>query len=232
MKSQKPKLFRWALWWGLGIMVVCLAVIVFDGITTMGSSSNDDAGSPIMDYLYMIIYQFGIWPMVIFIGVIAPIYEELVFRLWGNGKNWTGYTSVALMALFSMGIAWWVAPIILAVGIAIMIVYRSDRTKRLFSLMLFSSLAFALIHIGNYDSSQNLPMFLVAVLHKFGMGLIASYLVINHNLLWSIGLHLLNNGILAMLLGVNFNVVAKETTVIEREDFRITMQPVLTKSQD
>ena len=185
-----------------------------------------------MDYLYMIIYQFGIWPMVIFIGVIAPIYEELVFRLWGNGKNWTGYTSVALMALFSMGIAWWVAPIILAVGIAIMIVYRSDRTKRLFSLMLFSSLAFALIHIGNYDSSQNLPMFLVAVLHKFGMGLIASYLVINHNLLWSIGLHLLNNGILAMLLGVNFNVVAKETTVIEREDFRITMQPVLTKSQD
>ena len=231
MNTHKPKLFRWALWWGLGIMVACLAVMVVDGITTMGSTTNDDFGGPFMDYLYRIIYQYGIWPMVIFIGVIAPVYEELAFRLWGNGKNWTGYISVVLMALFSMNIAWWLAPITLAVGIAIMVVYRSDRTKRLFSLMLFSSSVFALIHIGNYDSSQNMLMFLVAVLEKFGMGLVASYLVINHNLLWSIGLHILNNSISALLLGICFNKVANESTVIETEEYRITMQPVLTKDQ-
>lgn len=231
MKTHQSKLFRWALWWGLGIMVACLAVIVIDGITNMGSATNDDFGGPFMDALYKIVYHFGIWPMVIYIGIIAPIYEELVFRLWGNGKNWTGYTSVVLMALFLMGIAWWVAPIALAAGIAIMIIFRADRTRRLFALMLLSSLLFALAHIANYDSSQNLPMFLVSVLHKFGMGLIASYLVINHNLLWSMGLHILNNGVLALLLGVGFNHVANETTVVETEDYRITMQPVLTKSQ-
>ena len=184
-----------------------------------------------MDYLYRIIFQYGIWPMVIFIGVIAPVCEELVFRLWGIGKNWTGYTSVVLMALLSMGFAWWLALITLAVGIAIMIVYRSDRTKRLFSLMIFSSLAFALTHIGNYDSSQNMLIFIIAVLHKFGMGLVASYLVINHNLLWSIGLHVLNNSILAMLMAVCFNKEANKTTIIETEEYRITMQPVLTKDK-
>lgn len=231
MKTHKTKLFRWALWWGLGIMAACLAILVIDGMTDMGNTTNDDYGGPFMDALYKIIYQFGIWPMVVFIGIIAPVYEELVFRLWGNGKNWTGFTSVVLMALFTLGVAWWVAPIVLAAGIAIMIVLRGDRTRRLFALMLFSSLAFALMHIGNYDSSQNLPMFLVAVLHKFSMGLLASYLVINHNLLWSIAVHILNNGILALMLGVSFNKVANETTVVETEDYRITMQPVLTKSQ-
>lgn len=184
-----------------------------------------------MDYLYRIIFQYGIWPMVIFIGVIAPVYEELVFRLWGIGKNWAGYTSVVLMALLLLDVAWWLALIVLAVGIAIMIVYRTDRTRRLFSLMLLSSLLFALAHIGNYDSSQNMLMFLVAVLEKFGMGLVASYLVINHNILWSIGLHILNNSIMALLLGVSFNMVANKSTVIETEEYRITMQPVLTKSQ-
>lgn len=230
--TQKTKLFRWALWWGLGIMAACLAVLIIDETATLGDhASGGDYGAPVWDSINRIIYRYGIWPMVIFIGVIVPVYEEIIFRMWGNGKNWTGFTSVVLIALFSLTLAWWVAPIALAIGIAIMIVLRSDRTRRLFALMLFSSLAFALMHIGNYDSSQNLPMFLVAVLHKFGMGLLASYLVINHNLLWSIAVHILNNGLMALLLGVSFNKVANETTVVETEDYRITMQPVLTKSQ-
>lgn len=232
MKDRQSKLFRWALWWGLGIMVACLAVMVFDSLATMGENSSDAFDQPMWGALYTIIYRFGIWPMVIFIGIIAPVYEELIFRLWGNGKNWTGYTSVVLMALFSTNTAWWVALIVLAAGIAVMTVYRADRTRRLFALMLFSSLVFALVHIGNYTPGENILMFAVAVLHKFGMGLIASYLVINHNILWSMGLHILNNGILALLLGVGFNEVANETTVVETESYRITMQPVLTKSQD
>ncbi len=239
MKSNSPKQFRWALWWGLGITVACLAIIFFDAIFealsetgNSANSANDEFANPMWDIFYRIVYRFGIWPMVIYIGIIAPIYEELIFRLWGNGKNWTGYTSEVLMALFSMSIAWWMAPIALAMGMAIMIVYRSDRTKRLFSLMLFSSVLFAFSHIGNYDSSSNIPMFLVAMLHKFGMGLLASYLVINHNILWSMGMHILNNSIIALLIAVGFNMVSIETAVIETDTYRITMQPVLTKSQN
>ena len=231
MKTRNPKLFRWALWWGLGITVACLVTLVVDSISTMGDTAGGEFEAQILDSLYSIIYKFGIWPMIIFIGVVAPVYEELVFRLWGNGKRWTGYTSVALMTLFSLSFAWWVAPIVLAAGIAIMVVYRSNLTRRLFMLMLFSSLVFALMHIGNYSADESLPMFIVAVLHKFGMGLLASYLVINYNILWSIGFHILNNSIMAKLLGIAINTVATKTTVIENENYRITMNPVLTKSQ-
>lgn len=232
MKTRNPKIFRWALWWGLGITVACLVTLVVDSIATMGDTAGGEFEAQTLDSLYSIIYKFGIWPMIIFIGVVAPVYEELVFRLWGNGKRWTGYTSVALMTLFSLSFAWWVAPIVLAAGIAIMVVYRSNLTRRLFMLMLFSSLVFALMHIGNYSADESLPMFIVAVLHKFGMGLLASYLVINYNILWPIGFHILNNGVMAILLGMAFNTAATKTTVIEEnENYRITMTPAVTESQ-
>lgn len=32
---KKTKLFRWALWWGLGIVIACLAVIVIDAVVNM-----------------------------------------------------------------------------------------------------------------------------------------------------------------------------------------------------
>lgn len=229
--TKKPRLFRWALWWGLGIMVLCLAILIIDDIGSTGDPSSSGMEGPMIDMLYMLIYKLGIWPIVIYIGIIGPIIEELCFRLWGNGKSWTGYISVVLISLWGASIAWWIALIALGAGIAIMVIYDNERTKRLFALMLFSSLMFALVHIGNYDASGSLPMFLIAILHKFGMGLVASYLVINHNILWSMGLHILNNGILAALMGVGFNAAANKVTTIETDDFRLTMQPALTQNQ-
>lgn len=184
-----------------------------------------------IEILYRLIYQMGIWPMVIYIGIIGPIIEELSFRLWGNGKSWTGYVSVVLITAWSASLAWWLALIVLVAGIAILIVFEKEQTKRLFALMIFSSALFATIHISNYDPSQGLFMFVIAILHKFGIGLVASYLVINHNILWSMGLHILNNGFLAAIIGFGFNAIANKTTVIENECFRLTMKPALTKKQ-
>ena len=229
---KKPKLFRWALWWGLGIVIACLAAIVIDAIMNMDKTGADEMSTPIMGAFYKLIYNFGIWPIVLYIGLVGPVVEELCFRLWGNGKQWTGYTSVALMALWMLSLGWLAAAIALGAGIAVMIVYHNDRTRRLFALMLLSSLLFAAAHIGNYDPSGSLIMFLVAVLHKFGMGLAASYLVINHNILWSMGLHILNNGVLAVIFGVGVGMAADTVTTVENKDCRITLRPVLTKSAD
>lgn len=229
---KKPKLFRWALWWGLGIVIACLAAIVIDAIMNMDKTGADEMSTPIMGAFYKLIYNFGIWPIVLYIGLVGPVVEELCFRLWGNGKQWTGYTSVALMALWMLSLGWLAAAIALGAGIAVMIVYHNDRTRRLFALMLLSSLLFAAAHIGNYDPSGSLIMFLVAVLHKFGMGLAASYLVINHNILWSMGLHILNNSVLAVIFGVGVGMAADTVTTVENKDCRITLRPVLTKSAD
>lgn len=236
MKTRNSKLFRWALWWGIGIVVVSLAILLSEAFISMGDTSGvepsgNELDAPIVDYLYRIVYKFGIWPMFIFIGVIAPIYEELIFRGWGNGKKWTGFISVVLISLFSATFGWWVGLITIAAGIAIMVIFDSDLTKRLFALMLFSSLVFALIHIGNYNSSENLLIFIVGILHKFGMGLLASYLVINHNILWAMGFHILNNSVFVGMIGYGFSMIEDKTTVIETDDYRITSKTILYENQ-
>ena len=42
-RTKKPKLFRWALWWGLGIIAVCLTIIIIKG------ESLEGFDTPLMD---------------------------------------------------------------------------------------------------------------------------------------------------------------------------------------
>lgn len=220
---QKPRLFRWALWWGLGIVVVCLAIIIVDAF--IDPSSANELDRPIMDKFYSMIYQYGILPVIIYIGLVGPIVEEISFRLWGSGKLWTGITSIIIMALWCLGIGWWLSALVVLCGVAILMLFRNDKTKRLFALMLFSSALFAVAHLGNYDG--NWFIVLVGVVHKFGFGLLASYLVINHNILWSIGLHILNNCILAIPMGLGFGQLSNTVVTIDNENFHMEMRPVL-----
>ena len=102
-RIKEPKLFKWALWWGIGIVVVCLTILIIKG------ESIEDFGSPIMNAFYSMIYRFGVFPVILYVGLVGPIMEELVFRSWGNGKLWTGITSIILMALFSLSVGWWLS---------------------------------------------------------------------------------------------------------------------------
>ena len=66
-KTKEPKLFKWALWWGLGIVVVCLIIMIIKG------ESMGDLGAPMIDAIYRMIYQFGILPVILYIGLVGPI---------------------------------------------------------------------------------------------------------------------------------------------------------------
>ena len=221
--ASKPRLFRWALWWGLGIVVTCLAILsVYEYINP---SAADELGGPVVNVFYSLIYRYGIWPMVIIVGFLMPIFEEICFRLWGNGKLWTGITSIVLMALICLAIGWWLSLLAVLCGVAILMLFRDDKTKRLFALMLLSSVLFAVAHMGNYEGSSF--MMLVGIIHKLGFGLVASYLVINHNILWSMGLHILNNGILAIPFGLALAQVSDNVVTIDNENFRLEVRPVL-----
>ena len=194
--SRKPRRFRWALWWGLGIIVSSLAALVVYAITN--PSAVEGMNAPLMKAVYSMICRFGIWPVIIYMGLVGPIIEELSFRLWGNGKNWTGIVSVILMALWCLNVGWLFALFALCVGIAILMALKEDRDKRLFVLMLFSSVLFAVAHMGNYDGNWFVVLF--GVIEKFGFGLLVSYLVVNHNILWSMGLHVINNSVVTIPL--------------------------------
>ena len=219
----KPRLFRWALWWGLGIMVTCLVILfVYEFIDP---TSANELGGPVMDVFYSLIYQYGIWLMVIIIGFLIPIFEEICFRLWGNGKLWTGIVSIVLMALICLAFGWWLSLLAILCGVVILMLFRDDRTKRLFALMLLSSVLFAVAHISNYDG--NWFMMLVGIVHKFGFGLVASYLVINHNILWSMGLHILNNSIMAIPFALSLAQVNDNVVTIDNENLCLEVRPVL-----
>ncbi len=224
-RTKEPKLFKWALWWGIGIVVACLTILIING------ESLEDFGSPMMDVFYSMIYRFGIFPFILYIGLVGPIMEELVFRLWGNGKMWTGITSILLMALFANAIGWWLSLTTLVCGAFILVYFRDDRKKKLFSLMMLSSILFAVAHAGNYNGEGHWFMLFVSVLEKFGFALVASYLVINYSLFWSIVFHVVNNSLIAIPFLFGVNAINKEVKVVENEDFRLETRTVLIEDK-
>lgn len=223
--TSKPRLFRWALWWGLGIVTICLVILIVYAIT---NPTIDEANSPLTSYFYSLMYRFGIWPAVLYIGFIGPIIEEVSFRLWGNGKLWTGIVSVILISVWSIAIGWWVALLTILAGTVILTVFNDNKRKRLFALMLLSSVVFALAHLGNYNEDKVLTI--VGIIHKLGFGLFASYLVINHNILWSMGLHIINNSLLAIPMGLAIGQASNEVVIIDNENFFLEVRPILRQN--
>ncbi|MBQ6101007.1 MAG: CPBP family intramembrane metalloprotease [Bacteroidales bacterium] len=220
--TRKPRLFRWALWWGLGIILTSLVALVVYAI--INPSVAEGMNAPLMKAVHSMISRFGIWPVIIYMGLVGPIMEEFSFRLWGNGKNWTGIVSVILIALWCFNVGWWFSLLALCAGVAILMIFKEDRSKRLFVLMLFSSALFALAHMGNYDG--NWFVVLIGVIHKFGFGLLASYLVVNHNILWSMGLHVINNSIVTIPLVLSIG----QTSIIDNinnDNFTLEIRSVM-----
>lgn len=220
--TRKPRRFRWALWWGLGVIVASLVALVVFAV--INPSVVNEMNAPLMKAVYSMVCRFGIWPVVIYMGLVGPIMEELSFRLWGNGKNWTGIVSVILIALWCFNVGWWFSLLALCAGVAILMIFKEDRSKRLFVLMLFSSVLFAVAHMGNYDG--NWFVVLIGVIHKFGFGLLASYLVVNHNILWSMGLHVINNSIVTLPLVLSMGQTSAVETIYN-DNFILEVRPVL-----
>ncbi len=220
-KPKKQRLFRWALWWGLGITIVSIALLFIPGI--------DDGEDPVTDSMFDLL-NTSFWLMLFVVGIAAPVLEEFTFRLWGNGKRWTGIVSSVLMALFMwISFTWYVGLASLLAGLAFTL-FIKDRNRRLLLMMLLSSLLFMVAHTGNY--AGNFFATALAVVEKFGFALLASYLVINHNLLWSIILHVLNNSIACIIL--YFSIAAIEPATFSSEgQHQITLRPlILDKSAE
>ena len=212
---KKEKQFRWALWWGLGIVLITIGLLSIPGI--------DDGNDPVGDLLLDLLSSSFII-LILAIGIIIPILEEICFRLWGNGKKWTGIVSSILMAIVIMGVInWYTGLICLGVGLVITLAIK-DTKPRLLAMMFFSSVLFMIGHKSNY--SGDLFPTILGMVEKFGFGLLASYLVINHNILWSMALHILNNTISCIILYFSIANIAPTTfTIQDRCD--VTIRPMI-----
>lgn len=188
MKSEKTKKgrhFRWALWTGLGLYALGgILAGVFD--TDIRTDDFLEGG-----------LGFGLWPMLILVGIVVPLLEETAFRLWAVG--WRRKRAMrtlylvggALAAIFvALNTSWWVGAVALAVMLACTLVPRDDR-KRTLLMLVATSASFGIAHAGNVETwDWSVPIYLATLA---GFGLMAAYLVLNHSLIWSILLHMAVN---------------------------------------
>ena len=212
-KSKKQRLFRWALWWGLGITIVSIALLFIPGL--------DDGQDPVGDLMYNLLDK-GFWLLLLIVGIIMPVFEECTFRLWGNGKMATGIISSILMSGFMMLYGWWAGLISLVATLGVTL-FVKDRNRRLLAMMLLSSVLFMLAHTANYGGAL-IPT-IVALVEKFGFALLASYLVINHNLLWSIALHVANNSLACLAIYIGLANISP--TTFSGEGHQIEIRPLI-----
>lgn len=213
-QSKKQRLFRWALWWGLGITLVSIALLFIPGI--------DDGQDPVGDLMYQLLDK-GFWFLLLIIGIIMPILEEITFRLWGNDKRWTGVLSSILMALFLwITFTWYIGLAVLAASLVVTFLVK-DHKRRLFCMMMLSSLFFMVAHTANYSGAFISTA--IALIEKFGFALLASYLVINHNILWSMAFHILNNSIACVALFIGLSTITP--TTFNGEGHQITIRPLI-----
>ena len=90
-------------------------------------------------------------------------------------------------------------------------------------MMLLSSVLFMLAHTANYGGAL-IPT-IVALVEKFGFALLASYLVINHNLLWSIALHVANNSLACLAIYIGLANISP--TTFSGEGHQIEIRPLI-----
>lgn len=153
--------------------------------------------------------DFG--PLIVFtIVIIAPLIEEITFRGWLSGRPgavWSVGLILAAAGASTLIPSQEVTPAIavaqfaimgLAIGLAIWLWQRPPYGwfTRLFPLLFWlSTLAFALIHLTNYDETASIGLVLFTI-PQFIAGSIFGYARVRYGLWSSILLHVMHNGII------------------------------------
>ena len=156
------------------------------------------------------------WLIALGVIVAAPVFEEILFRSWLSGKLGHILALLAIVAggtvfvAFNAGVALLgaLAPLLGVVAAITALVMLRGRPPmgwfaRVFPLFFWgSTLAFALIHLGNFDPEDaggSLAMLLPLVIPQFVLGALLGYLRVRIGLWAAILLHALHN---ATALGI------------------------------
>ena len=155
----------------------------------------------------------------LFIAIIyLPVYEELAFRL---GLKYRPFYTVLSLALISSLLLKMIVGSLLPSGLyfvwdisvsALFVllyhfilikkvkinVVENFYDRRLSTIILASSLTFALMHLNNFvlSGSNEIPALLVTELSFLFYAIIFSYLRIKNGIVWAIAAHILNNSLI------------------------------------
>ncbi|GEM_PF-3290634 len=192
--QERKKTYRWALFVGLSLM------IVFGIIHLFADTSPANQGPAVLLSI----------PAIIATCLIAPVLEELAYRLWCIRKRYAlivsflliaadlliNYTDTHMIDSPLLGII-----ICFAVLIPLGYCFYQVPRKEFFTpiLIVFTSVVFGGAHAFNWTDYTSLPAILMTI-STIGFGMVACFLVLNYGIIWSILLHVVWNSIIIALI--------------------------------
>lgn len=182
-----------------------------------------------------------VWLVFLFAAVLAPLWEELVFRFPLKYRAWVIHTLIALLCIIALGIiiykGTFAAKIAFGSLVVILAALYSVFNKKIMNLFqnlwtnkfpivfYVFTLAFALIHLGNYPLSwATVLWFPVLVLPQFVIGLFLGYVRVKLGIGWSIAFHAMHNAIFVgvFLLGTSAGF---EPVKVDNKEYKLTVEP-------
>ena len=161
-------------------------------------------------------YNLPIWLIFLSAVVIAPLWEELVFRLPLRYK----YNYLARFIIFISGIT----------GrqnkIKVKYFLRNFSRKHFRFIFYFFAILFGLIHITNYEFSLKILLLLpILTFSQFFGGLCMGYLRVKYNLILAIIFHAVYNAIIVSIVLIAMTFPTEKLN-IENENYRIKIEEV------
>ncbi len=154
---------------------------------------------------------------ILLIGILGPIFEETIFRLWLSFKKLEVAISAAFIlfyltaviiykkSLYTVGVTFDLLPPLFLSGIFFLLIniylkpiaVDNFRTKYLTRCVGFSCVLFALAHLKNFTPFhiEIFWVYLIFVLPQFFMGFLLSYVRLKNGFIWALLLHCLWNSL-------------------------------------
>lgn len=149
--------------------------------------------------LYERLLQFSPFIILFLTIIIAPLLEEIAFRLWTASNGLASVVSYIGLIFFTHAffkLIWLTILVIIIIGYALFFL-KKDKI-RLTSLIVLTSVIFGFIHWANFNNGNSS---FLGVLSLVGFGMILSYIGLRFGFKYSVLAHSLNNcfAILPML---------------------------------
>ena len=183
------------------IMVVCTAAYKMSGIdpqklTQFGGDPRTHLGKPL-------------WQTILLLIIIAPVVEEIIFRLGLSFKRqtvalWVGLLPIAIAAYLCKCYNWMALTALVLVGAGLywfIVRFTTDeqwaewKSRYLRLAMWISAIAFGLIHLKAFTviTWALLPYCLAFILRPGLVGCVITYVRVNLGFWWGVLFHILNN---------------------------------------
>ena len=202
---------RWMLFVGIALFLIGLIPILVD----VGDSTDKKTYFPLIS-------THGYWITLLYVCILAPIVEEIVFRIWTIEKKFVWLLSVILQALMYWHLFDWRFAVAVAIVMSICLLIKGDNTRRVVWAIV-TSLTFALAHFVNRGTPIAWTGWLLYA-GNVGFGLLASWLGLTFSLIWSMVAHICWNSI---CLATIFIVFLSYNRSFSTEDFSMNFHPIL-----